>query len=131
MAHIVFCIPFAYLPIAARLEGIPGIYEQAALDLYATRWEAFRLVLLPLMAPGVLSGFLLAFIISLDDFIITNFVKGAGIETLPTAIYGAIKSGIKPNVMAISTLLLLVSIILVALSWLIGRMGKESNGTTD
>ncbi len=131
VAHIVFCIPFAYLPIAARLEGIPGIYEQAALDLYATRWEAFRLVLLPLMAPGVLSGFLLAFIISLDDFIITNFVKGAGIETLPTAIFGAIKQGIKPNIMAISTLLLLVSILLVTLSWLIGRMGTESNKTTD
>ena len=131
VAHIVFCIPFAYLPIAARLQGIPGIYEQAALDLYATRWEAFRLVLLPLMAPGVLSGFLLAFIVSLDDFIITNFVKGAGIETLPTAIYGAIKQGIKPNIMAISTLLLLFSILLVALSWQIGRMGTDGKKPAD
>jgi spermidine/putrescine transport system permease protein len=131
VAHIVFCIPFAYLPIAARLEGIPGIYEQVALDLYATRWEAFRLVLLPLMAPGVLSGFLLAFIISLDDFIITNFVKGAGIETLPTAIFGAIKQGIKPNIMAISTLLLFISILLVALSWLIGRMGTDGKKPAD
>ena len=125
VAHIVFCIPFAYLPIAARLEGISGIYEQAALDLYATRWEAFRLVLFPLMAPGILSGFLLAFIISLDDFIITNFVKGAGIETLPTAIFGAVKQGIKPNIMAISTLLLVLSFVFVTLSWLIGRMGTD------
>ncbi len=125
LAHIVFCIPFAYLPIAARLQGVPSAFEEAAMDLYASRWEAFRLVLLPLMAPGVMSGFLLAFIISLDDFIITNFVKGAGVETLPTAIFGAVKQGIKPNIMAISTLLLGVSTLFVALSWLIGRVGRR------
>jgi spermidine/putrescine transport system permease protein len=131
VAHIVFCIPFAYLPIAARLEGIPGGFEEAAMDLYASRTEAFRLVLLPLMMPGILSGFLLAFIISLDDFIITNFVKGAGIETLPTAIFGAVKQGIKPNIMAISTLLLVVSIILVTVSWLIGRIGTGNARSGD
>jgi spermidine/putrescine transport system permease protein len=126
VAHIVFCIPFAYLPIAARLQGIPAAYEEAAMDLYASRGEAFRLVLLPLMAPGIVSGFLLAFIVSLDDFIITNFVKGAGVETLPTAIFGAVKQGIKPNIMAISTLMLGVSVFFVALSWLIGRIGRRS-----
>lgn len=125
LAHIVFCIPFAYLPIAARMQGIEDVYEQAALDLYATRFQTFRLILLPLMAPGIISGFLLAFIISLDDFIITNFVKGAGIETLPTAIFGSVKQGIKPNIMAISTLLLMVSVAFVTLSWLIGRMGQN------
>ena len=117
--------------VPARVLRCLFLDEQVALDLYATRWEAFRLVLLPLMAPGVLSGFLLAFIISLDDFIITNFVKGAGIETLPTAIFGAIKQGIKPNIMAISTLLLIVSILLVALSWLIGRMGTDGKKPAD
>ena len=127
VAHIVFCIPFAYLPIAARLDGISGNFEEAALDLYASRADAFRLVLLPLMAPGILSGFLLAFIISLDDFIITNFVKGAGVETLPTAIFGAVKTGIKPNIMAVSTLMLVISIVLVAISWLIGRMGTNDS----
>jgi len=125
LAHIVFCIPFAYLPIAARMQGIEEVYEQAAQDLYATRFQAFKLVLLPLMMPGILSGFLLAFIISLDDFIITNFVKGAGIETLPTAIFGSVKQGIKPNIMAISTLLLLVSVVFVTLSLLVGRMGQN------
>ncbi|MBE9477527.1 MAG: ABC transporter permease [Proteobacteria bacterium] len=125
VAHIVFCIPFAYLPIAARMQSIEEVYEQAALDLYATRFQAFRLILLPLMTPGIISGFLLAFIISLDDFIITNFVKGAGIETLPTAIFGAVKQGIKPNIMAISTLLLLVSVVFVTLSYLVGRMGQN------
>ena len=121
VAHAVFCIPFAYLPIAARLQGISSTYEQAALDLYARPREAFFLVLLPLMAPGILSGFLLAFIISLDDFIITNFVKGAGIETLPTAIFGAVKQGIKPNIMAISTIMLFVSTLFVSVSYLFSR----------
>jgi len=125
VAHIVFCIPFAYLPISARLQGIEASYEEAAQDLYADRWRTFRYVLMPIMWPGILSGFLLAFIISLDDFIITNFIKGAGIETLPTAIFGSVKQGIKPNIMALSTLLLLFSIALVTLSYFIGKRGQE------
>ncbi|MFM7336437.1 MAG: ABC transporter permease [Tabrizicola sp.] len=126
IAHITFCIPFAYLPIAARLSGIEGYYEQAARDLYASPWQAFRLILLPLLGPGILSGFLLAFIISLDDFIITNFVKGAGMETLPTAIFGSVKQGIKPNIMAISTMMLAVSVLFVSLSYLINRKGRTA-----
>lgn len=126
VAHIVFCIPFAYLPIAARLEGIGAAFEEAAQDLYANRWRAFRYVLMPIMAPGILSGFLLAFIISLDDFIITNFIKGAGIETLPTAIFGSVKQGIKPNIMALSSLMLLFSVLIVMLSWLVGRIGERN-----
>ena len=126
IAHITFCIPFAYLPIAARLQGIEDTYEQAARDLYASRGQAFRLILLPLMMPGILSGFLLAFIISLDDFIITNFVKGAGMETLPTAIFGSVKQGIKPNIMAISTMMLAVSVIFVTLSYLVNRIGQRT-----
>lgn len=126
IAHITFCIPFAYLPIAARLQGIEDAYEQAARDLYATRWQAFRLILMPLMMPGIISGFLLAFIISLDDFIITNFVKGAGMETLPTAIFGSVKQGIKPNIMAISTMMLAVSILFVTLSYYVNRIGQRT-----
>lgn len=124
VAHIAFCIPFAYLPIAARMQGIEDTYEQAAMDLYATRRQAFTKILLPLMMPGIISGFLLAFIVSLDDFIITNFVKGAGVETLPTAIFGAVKTGIKPNIMAISTMLLGLSIVMVTLSYLISKTDK-------
>jgi spermidine/putrescine transport system permease protein len=78
------------------------------------------------MMPGIISGFLLAFIISLDDFIITNFVKGAGIETLPTAIFGAVKRGIQPNIMALSTLLLVVSVVFVTLSYFVGRSGQST-----
>ena len=117
VAHIAFCIPFAYLPIQARMQGIEDTYEHAVMDLYATKAQAFQRVLLPLMMPGIISGFLLAFIVSLDDFIITNFVKGAGIETLPTAIFGSVKQGLKPNIMAISTMLLGLSVVMVTISY--------------
>jgi len=121
LAHTVFCIPFAYLPIAARLEGIESYYEEAAGDLYADSGCAFRYVLLPMLMPGVLAGFMLAFIISLDDFIITNFVAGPGASTLPLAIYGMVRTGLTPEINAVSTLLLLVSVVFVILSYLIGR----------
>ncbi len=121
LAHTVFCIPFAYLPITARLEGIEGHYEEAAKDLYANDWQAFRYVMLPMLFPGIVAGFILAFIISLDDFIITNFVAGPGATTLPLAIYGLVRTGLTPEINAVSTLLLLVSIIFVTLSYLLGR----------
>ncbi len=121
LAHIAFCIPFAYLPISARMQGIEDSYEQAAMDLYATKRQVFTRILLPLMAPGIISGYLLSFIVSLDDFIITNFVKGAGVETLPTAIFGAVKQGIKPNIMAISTMLLAVSVVMVTISYFVSK----------
>ena len=126
VAHIVFCIPFAYLPIAARMQGIEDSYEQAAMDLYATKWQTFSRILLPLMMPGIISGYLLAFIVSLDDFIITNFVKGAGVETLPTAIFGSVKMGIKPNIMAISTALLLVSVVFVTISYFVSKSDNNN-----
>lgn len=125
IAHIAFCIPFAYLPISARLTGIESSFEQAAMDLYASKAQAFRRILLPLMMPGVISGYLLAFIVSLDDFIITNFVKGAGIETLPTAIFGSVKLGLKPNIMAISTMLLLVSVAMVTISYFVSKVDNR------
>jgi spermidine/putrescine transport system permease protein len=125
VAHTAFCIPFAYLPIQARMQGIEDTYEQAAMDLYATKRQAFTKILMPLMMPGIISGFLLAFIVSLDDFIITNFVKGAGIETLPTAIFGSIKQGMKPNIMAMSTLLLGFSTVIVAISYFVTKFDNR------
>jgi len=124
IAHTVFCIPFAYLPISARLQGIEDHYEQAARDLYASAWQSFRHVLVPLMLPGILSGYMLAFIVSLDDFIITNMVAGPGATTLPLAIYGMVRIGFTPEINAISTLMLLASLIFVTLSYLAGRSGK-------
>jgi len=126
LAHTVFCIPFAYLPISARLEGVEGYYEEAARDLYAGPWRTFIHVMLPLMLPGIIAGYMLAFIISLDDFIITNFVAGPGATTLPLAIYGLVRTGLTPEINAVSTMLLGVSIIFVSLSYLIGRRRENA-----
>lgn len=120
-AHIAFCIPFAYLPIRARLEGLDPRIIEAAGDLYADPWRAFLRVTLPLLAPGILSGALLAFIISLDDFVITFFVAGAGATTLPIYIFGMIRIGITPEVNAISAIMLVISIAFVAISTAVGK----------
>ena len=121
IAHTVFCIPFAYLPIRARLEGMDKALGEAAADLYANEWQAFRRVTLPLLWPGILAGAMLAFIISLDDFVITFFVSGAGATTLPVYIFGMIRIGISPEVNAISTVMLVVSVLFVSLSYLLSR----------
>jgi spermidine/putrescine transport system permease protein len=121
IAHTVFCIPFAYLPIRARLQGMDPALGHAAADLYANEWQAFTRVTLPLLWPGILSGGVLAFIISLDDFVITYFVAGAGATTLPVYIFGMIRIGVTPEVNAVSALMLMVSIVMVSISWLIGR----------
>ena len=121
IAHTVFCIPFAYLPIRARLEGMDKTLKEAANDLYANHWWTFYRVTLPLLWPGVISGAMLAFIISLDDFVITSFVAGAGSNTLPIYIYTSIRIGISPEVNAISSVMLVISVIFVSVSYLIGR----------
>lgn len=121
IAHIVFCIPFAYLPIKARLETIPSRLLEASADLYADPWRSFRHVTLPLLMPGVFSGAMLAFITSLDDFIITQMVAPPGAMTLPVYIYSMIRRGITPEINAASAILLAVSIIFVLLSYLINQ----------
>jgi len=121
IAHTVFCIPFAYLPIRARLEGMDPKLGEAAADLFANPRQTFFKVTLPLLMPGILSGLVLAFIISLDDFVTTFFVGGAGSTTLPIYIFGLVRTGVTPEVNAISALMLLVSIALVSLSLFLGR----------
>jgi spermidine/putrescine transport system permease protein len=130
IAHIVFCIPFAYLPVSARLQGISGHFEEAAQDLYASKWQSFRYVLLPMLMPGVVSGFMLAFIVSLDDFIITNMVAGPGATTLPLTIYGMVRVGFTPEINAISTILLLISLVFVTISYFAGRSAPKNNKKT-
>jgi spermidine/putrescine transport system permease protein len=120
-AHTAFCIPFAYLPIRARLEGMDLTLETAAADLYATPWMTFRRVTLPLMFPGILAGAMLAFVISLDDVVITEFVKSAGQETLPTYMLGQLRRIITPEINAISTALLGISVVVVSLFFIISR----------
>lgn len=121
LAHTVFCIPFAYMPIRARLEDMDLTLEYAAADLYATPWYAFRRITLPLLVPGIMSGGALAFIVSFDDFTITQLVAGPGQTTLPLYIWNQIRRPMTPEINAISTILLLVSILFVSISFLIAR----------
>jgi spermidine/putrescine transport system permease protein len=120
-AHTAFCLPFAYLPIRARLESMDLTLERAAADLYATPWKAFRHVTLPLLWPGILAGGMLAFVISLDDVVITNFVKSGGQDTLPTYMLGQIRRAVTPEMNAISTAFLLLSVLFVTVFFFIGR----------
>ena len=121
IAHTVFCIPFAFMPIRARLEGMDASLEQAARDLYASRWQAFRLITLPLLAPGIVAGAVLAFVISLDDFIISLMISDAGTTTLPVYIFSMIRHGVTPEVNAVSSILFTVSLVLVSAYWLASR----------
>ena len=121
VAHAAFCVPFAYLPIRARLEGMDLTLETAAADLYASRWQAFRFVTLPLLAPGIMAGAMLAFVISLDDVVITEFVKSGGQDTLPTYMLGQMRRAITPEVNAISTGLLALTVLLLTAFFLLTR----------
>ena len=116
IGHITFNIPYTILSIMPKLRQTSRYTYEAALDLGATPFYAFYKTTLPDLMPGILSGFLLAFTMSLDDFVITHFVKGAGFDTLSTKIYTEVKKGIKPEMYALSSLLFLAVLILLLLS---------------
>lgn len=124
LAHTVFCIPFAYMPIRARLVDMSATFEAAAADLYATPWQTFRYVTLPLLMPGVMAGAMLAFVVSLDDVIITLLVAGPGETTLPIYILGQIRRGVTPEVNAVSTILIAVTVAMVVLTFALQRKRK-------
>ena len=121
LAHVVFCIPFALLPIRARLRDMPADIEDAARDLYAAPWQVFRRVTLPLLMPAIVAGATLAFVISLDDFLITLMVAPAGATTLPVYLYGMLRLGVTPEANAAATILLGVSIAAVTLAFVLAN----------
>ncbi|HJR20974.1 MAG TPA: ABC transporter permease [Dongiaceae bacterium] len=120
-AHSAFCIPFAYLPIRARLESMDATLETAAADLYASPLQAFRRITLPLLWPGIMAGFMLAFVISLDDVVITEHIKSAGMETLPTYMLGQLRRSMSPDVNAVSAIFFLLSVLLVTFFFFLNR----------
>lgn len=120
-AHTAFCIPFAYLPIRARLEGMDLTLETAAADLYATPWRTFRRVTFPLLWPGIVAGLMLAFVISLDDVVITELVKSGGQDTLPTYMLGQLRRIVTPEMNAISTVFLALSVVIVTTFFFLSR----------
>ena len=113
LAHVMWCVPLAYLPIRARLEGMDLTLETAAADLYASRWQTLRRVTLPLLMPGIIAGAMLCFITSLDTVVITEFVKSGGQDTLATYMLGQFRRGITPEINAISTVLLALTVLLL------------------
>lgn len=126
IAHVVFCIPFALLPVRARLRDMPRDVEDAARDLYADDWAVFRRVTLPLLMPGIVSGATLAFIVSLDDFLITLMVAEAGSTTLPVYLYGMLRLGVTPEANAAATLLLAASVGAVVAAYFVMRRDRHS-----
>lgn len=113
IAHVAFNISFVAIVVRARLADFDRSLEEAAQDLYANEWQTFRRVTLPLIMPGIIGGALLAFTLSVDDFVITFFVSGPGATTLPVRVYSMIRIGVTPEVNAISAVMLVVSIVLL------------------
>ncbi|MGH2524603.1 MAG: ABC transporter permease [Anaerolineales bacterium] len=116
LAHIAFNIPFVYVIVRARLADFNRTLEEAAQDLGADEWRTFQRVTLPLLMPGVIGGALIAFTLSLDDYLITAFTKGVGSTTMPLYIYSVVRKGVTPEINALSTALLIGSMGLVGLS---------------
>jgi spermidine/putrescine transport system permease protein len=121
VAHIAFSMPFVYLTVRARLADFDRSIEEAAQDLGANELKTFALITLPLLMPGIVSGALLAFTLSIDDFIISFFVTGKGWNTLPIYIWSQLKQGVTPEINAVSAMLLLFSVTIVVLSLLLQR----------
>jgi len=116
LAHIAFDIPFVYVIVRARLADFNRTLEEAAQDLGADEWKTFQRITLPLLMPGIVGGALMAFTLSLDDYLITVFTKGTLEQTMPLYIYSLVRRGVTPEINALSTVLLLGSIGLVGLS---------------
>lgn len=118
IAHITFQIPFVAIVVRSRLAGMDPAIEEAAHDLGASTWQTFWNITFPLMVPGVLAGGMLAFTLSLDDFVVSFFTTGPGATTLPILIYSSVKRGITPDINALSTLIVLASVLgTVAVAW--------------
>jgi spermidine/putrescine transport system permease protein len=116
IAHIAFCISFVVVVVLARLQGMDQNLEEAAMTLGADEITTFWKITVPLLWPGILSGALLAFIMSFDDFVITSFVSGTGSSTLPIVVYSMVRKNIEPSINAISTIILVATSILIYLS---------------
>jgi spermidine/putrescine transport system permease protein len=121
IAHAAFAISYVAVVVRARLSGMDRRLEEAAMDLGANEWQVFQRITLPLIWPGVLSGGVLAFTLSLDEFVITFFTSGPGATTLPIQVWSMVKRGVTPEINALSTLMLLASIALVTLSIVLQR----------
>jgi spermidine/putrescine transport system permease protein len=127
IAHITFCLSFVIITVGARLEGMSADLEEAAQDLYATPWQTFRHVTLPLALPGIVAGALMVFTLSIDDFVISFFVAGPESTTLPLYIYAMVKRGVSPEINALSTIMIAATAALILLGQLIRQRSENEN----
>jgi spermidine/putrescine transport system permease protein len=130
LAHITFQIPFVTLVVRARLAGLDPSLAEAAHDLGADGWQTFRHVTLPLVWPGILAGALLAFTLSLDDFVASFFTTGPGATTLPILIYSSVKRGLTPDINALSTLLIAAAIVAAVVLTSLQRGNSKAQSLT-
>jgi len=129
IAHVSFCFPFVALVVGARLASFNSEQEEAARDLGANEWQAFRDILLPHLRPALIAGGLLAFTLSLDDFVITFFTSGPDTITFPVKVYSMLRFSVTPEVNAASTMLILLTIVLMAFMMVMqGRVQKKTEG---
>lgn len=131
IAHITFCISYVAIVVRARAANMDPSLEEAARDLGASAWGAFRFVTFPLILPAVISGALLAFSLSFDDYVVTTFNAGVGTSTLPLYIYGKVKFGVTPEINAISTIIVAGVALAILISWRLGAFGGRSATVVD
>jgi spermidine/putrescine transport system permease protein len=127
IGHVAFNVSFVVIVVRSRLTQMDRVLEEAASDLYANPWQVFRRVTLPLLLPGIVAGALLAFTLSMDDFVITFFTSGAGFTTLPVRVFGMVKLGVTPKINALSTLMVSASLLLILLSLALRKRGNNSS----
>jgi len=125
--HVVFCLAYVGLVVSSRLTNLDPHLEEAALDLGATPVQALIKVLLPQLMPGIVAGCLLAFVLSLDDFLIASFTAGSGVNTLPMEVFSRIRTGVKPDINALSVILILVSAIVALIAESIRASGQDKS----
>lgn len=128
LSHTTFCIPYVFMLVQARLVGMDRSLTEAARDLGAGERQVFFTITLPLLLPAIVSGMLLSFAMSLDDVIISLFVTGVNVNTLPIKVYTALKTGVTPEINALCTLLLAATLLLVGLSMLWGKISRLTGG---
>lgn len=124
LSHTTFCIPYVFMLVQARLVGMDRSLAEAARDLGAGERQVFFTITLPLLLPAIVSGMLLSFAMSLDDVIISLFVTGVNVNTLPIKVYTALKTGVTPEINALCTLLLAATLLLVGLSMLWSKISR-------
>ncbi|MCT7952658.1 ABC transporter permease [Ancylothrix sp. C2] len=127
-AHIVFCLAYIALAVSTRLADLNPFLEEAALDLGASPTQAFIKVLLPQLLPGIVSGCLIAFVLSMDDFLIASFTAGTGSTTLPMEVFSRIRTGVKPDINALSVILILASGTLAFIGQYLSNKSQEKKG---